>query len=55
MKYIAIIFLIYIFLKSIYYGFFELKEKNNKSGGVAIIFLSTLGLIISLLIIFIFY
>ncbi len=55
MKYIAIIFLIYIFLKSVYYGMFELKEKNNKSGGVAIIFFATLGLIISLLIIFIFY
>lgn len=54
MKILAIIFLIYAFLKSIFYGYFEIKEKENKSGGIAVIFLAIIGLIfpISLLILF---
>lgn len=54
MKILSIIFLIYAFLKSVFYGYFEIKEKENKSGGIAVIFLAIIGLIfpISLLILF---
>ena len=54
MKILSIIFLIYAFLKSVFYGYFEIKEKENKSGGIAAIFLAIIGLIfpISLLILF---
>ena len=40
MKILSIIFLIYAFLKSLFYGYFEIKEKENKSGGIAVIFLA---------------
>lgn len=54
MKILSIIFLIYAFLKSIFYGYFEIKEKENKSGGITVIVLALLGLIlpISILILF---
>lgn len=45
MKFIAILFLIYFFFKSIYYGIFEIKENKNKPGGITVIFLAILGLI----------
>ena len=47
MKYLTIIFIIFCFFKSLSYSLFEIEEKNNKPGGIAIIFLSILGLIIS--------
>lgn len=52
MKILSIILLIYAFLKSIFYGYFEIKEKENKYGGITVILLAILGLIlpISLLI-----
>ncbi len=52
MKILSIIFLIYAFLKSIFYAYFEIKEKENKYGGITVILLAILGLIlpISLLI-----
>lgn len=54
MEYLATFILIYAFLKSIYYGIYEIKDKKNKSGGIAVIVLAILGLIlpISLLIIY---
>lgn len=55
MKFLAIIFLIYVFLKGFYYGIFELKEKENKPGGITSIFLAILGLILPLIILLIFY
>lgn len=53
MKFIAISLLIISFLKSIYYGIYEINEKKNKPAGITVIFLAILGLIfpISLLII----
>ena len=45
MSYIAIIFLIFCFLKCFYYGLYEMREKTNKPGGFACILLSILGLI----------
>ncbi len=53
MKLISIAFLIYAFLKSMFYGYFEIKEKENKSGGIIVIFLSIIGLILpSILLLF---
>lgn len=46
MKILSIIFLIYAFLKSVFYGYFEIKQKENKSGGIIVIFLSIIGLVL---------
>lgn len=46
MKILSIIVLIYAFLKSIFYGYFEIKEKENKSGGIIVIILAIIGLIL---------
>ncbi len=32
-----ILFLIYILISSIYYAIYEIKEKNNKFGGISVI------------------
>lgn len=45
MKFIFIFILLITFIKSFYYGMFEIKEKENKPGGIAIILLAFLGLI----------
>lgn len=52
MKLICIFLLIYSFMKSFYYSLYEIKEKKNKPGGIAILFMAILGLVlpISLLI-----
>ena len=42
MSYLAIILLIFTFLKGFYYGIFEIKEKQNKPGGIAVCFLAIL-------------
>lgn len=42
MPYLSIFFLIFGFLKTFYYGIFELKEKQNKPGGIAILVLAIL-------------
>lgn len=55
MKFLTIILLIYVFLKGIYYGVFELKEKENKTAGITSIFLAILGLILPITILFIYY
>ena len=55
MKYLALLFLLIGFLKSYYYGLFEIKEKQNKSGGIAVIILAILGLIMPSIILFICY
>lgn len=54
MEYLAMILIIYTFLKSIYYGIYEINNKKNKSGGITVILIAILGLIlpISLLIIY---
>ena len=55
MKLIAFVFIIYAFIKSMYYGIFEIKEKKNKPGWYTIIFLATLGLILPAIILFKYY
>ena len=45
-----IIFLVatfYILLKTIGYGIYEFKEKNNKSGGISVILLSIFSVVLS--------
>lgn len=46
MKILIIILSIYVFIKTIYFGIYELKEKNNKYSGFIIIFLSFICLIV---------
>lgn len=55
MKYISIIVLIFLFLKTIYYGSFELKIKKNKLAGFGVYFLASIGLFLPFLVIFIWY
>lgn len=55
MKYLFTFILILGFLKSFYYGLFEIKEKENKAGGIAVIFIAILGLILPTALLFILY
>lgn len=41
------LFSIYVLLKTIYYGIYEIKQENNKSGGIVVITFSTLVIIFS--------
>lgn len=40
MPYLALIFIITCFLKSLYYGIYEIKEKQNIPGGIAVFIIS---------------
>lgn len=45
-----VVFLIitfYIFLRTIAYGIYELKEKNNKTGGICVIAFSLFSIVFS--------
>ena len=42
MKYISLILIIVAFLKSFYYGIFEIKEKHNKLGGITVCIFATI-------------
>lgn len=55
MKFLFTFILILAFIKSYYYGMYEIKEKENKSGGIAIICLAILGLILPVLLLFLLY
>jgi hypothetical protein len=55
MKYIAIVFLLYAFLKNIYYGIYEFKNEKNKSGGIAIILIAIIGFILPVIFLMIYY
>lgn len=55
MKYIAIILLIFSFIKTLFYGNFELNEKKNKIAGIGTYFIGILGLIIPLTVMYIWY
>lgn len=48
MNYIFIIFLLYFFIKSWFYGLFELKEIKNKSAAIAVFFLSITSFVFSI-------
>lgn len=55
MKYLAILFIIYLFLKSFNYGIFELNNKKNIPTGMFIIILSFISLIFPLILLFTIY
>jgi len=40
MQYITILFLLYIFLKTWYYGIYELKTNKNKTAAISIFFMA---------------
>ena len=42
MPYLAILLVILCFLKSFYYGIYEIKQKQNKPGGIAVFFFAIL-------------
>lgn len=46
MKFLVAILSIIIFIKSTSYGLYELKENNNKTGGITVIAIATLSLIL---------
>ena len=50
---IFIFFGIYILIYSISYGLYEIKEKNNKAGGIFVISLSIISTIIGIFSLFI--
>ena len=55
MKYITLLFIIYCFFKTVYYGIFEYNNKKNKSGGIAIIIIAIIGLIFPTSVLLLFY
>ena len=52
---LGLIFLFYCFLKLFFYGIFEIKEMNNKAGGISICFLASIGFIFPAVIIIHFF
>ena len=54
MKFIALVFLIFCFLKSFYYGIYEIKNNNSTSGKIFCI-LSVLALIFPTVMLILFY
>lgn len=52
MKFLVIILSIIIFIRTISYGIFEIKD-NNKSGGITVIIIATLGLVLPNLVVYI--
>ncbi len=55
MKYLSILFIIYLFLKSFNYGIFELNEKKNFLAGFFIIILSFISLIFPITLLLLIY
>lgn len=43
-----ILFLIYIFVSSIYYAIYEIKNKNNKFGGISVICFTLISVILGI-------
>lgn len=52
---IGLIFLFYCFLKFFFYGIYEIKEMNNKIGGMSICLLASIGFIAPAMIILHFF
>lgn len=42
MSYLGLILLIFCFFKTFYYGIYEINQKQNKSGGIAVCLLAIL-------------
>jgi hypothetical protein len=52
---LGLLFLLYAFLKILFYGLYEFKEMNNKTGGCAICVLAVTSFIFSSFVIIHFY
>lgn len=52
LKFFVSLLIIFSFLKSVFYGIYEINNNNNKSGGITVIILSIIGLILPVAIIF---
>ena len=52
MHFLVIILSIIIFIKTTSYGIYELKENNNKSGGIVVIAIATVSLILPNLVVY---
>ena len=50
---IFLIFTLYILLRCIAYGIYEIKEENNKSGGILFIITGTVAVVFSNILMFI--
>lgn len=50
--FIFIIITVFILIKTIFYGIYEINTENNKSGGIAIICFSVLVVVFSNIIVF---
>lgn len=50
--FIFIIFTIFILIKTIFYGMYEINTENNKSGGIAVICFSVLVILFTNVIVF---
>lgn len=46
MKFLILLLSIIIFIKTTSYGIYELKENNNKAGGITVISIAALSLIL---------
>ena len=44
MKFLVLILSIIIFIKTTSYGLYELKENNNKTGGITVIVIASIAL-----------
>ncbi len=55
MRLFASILIIYFFMKSLYYGLYELNENKNKPAGIAVLLLSFLGLVLPLFLLIKYY
>ena len=52
MKFLVLILSIIIFIKTTSYGLYEVRENNNKSGGITVISLAVASLILPNLVVF---
>lgn len=55
MKYLCLFFILYLYLKTYFYADYEIKEKNNKPGGITLKVISFTGLISAIIILFLYY
>ena len=46
MRFITFLFVLYVFINTMSYGIFEIKNNQNKKGGIAVIFTAISALIL---------
>lgn len=53
MKFLVVVLSIIIFIKTTSYGIYELKDNNNKTGGITVIAIAVLSLILPNVVVYI--